>query len=241
MPVLYSFLSPFLVLLTLLLLYLIRLAFCLPGFPGLGLQQGQARLYGQKEKKNPQEQFNYLCPVHTHAMSRLFNISKLGLFFGILIISSILAGCVKDNRDEVPYVYLNLMLGLSTDLAHLGVMETATIIPDENGFGVIRFSHPEYPEILLGLGQIINGNGLIIYRWDIYEYEVYDITCTFQAQTDYCALHRNADFEGVFDCSCCSSRFLYNSDGYYAIEGPAAMPLRRYNAFIQADALIIRN
>ena len=174
-------------------------------------------------------------------MSRLFRISKLGLFFGILIISSIHPGCTKDNGDEVPYVYLNLILGLSTELSHLGVMETATITPNENGVGVIRFSNPDYPEIALGHGQILNGNGLIIYRKDIYEYAVYDITCTFQAQTDYCRLDRNADYEGVFDCPCCNSRFLYNSDGFYAIQGPAAMPLRQYNAFIQANSLIIRN
>ena len=174
-------------------------------------------------------------------MIRLFSISKLGLFFGILAISSILGSCVKNNGDEVPYVYLNLALGLSTDLAHLGVMETAIIITDNNGPGVIRFSNPQYPEIPLGLGQFLNGNGLIIYRKDLYEYEVYDITCTFQAQTDYCRLDRNPDFDGVFDCPCCDSRFLYNSDGFYAIEGPAVMPLKRYPAFIQANTLIIRN
>jgi hypothetical protein len=174
-------------------------------------------------------------------MSKLFIISKLGLFFVILTFSMFMDSCVKDNGDEVPYVYLNLALGLSTDLAHLGVMETATITPDNNGLGVIRFSNPQYPVIPLGPGQILNGNGLIIYRRDIHQYEVYDITCTFQAQVDYCSLERNADFDGVFDCPCCDSRFLYNSDGYYAIEGPAAMPLRRYPAFIQANALTIRN
>jgi Rieske Fe-S protein len=174
-------------------------------------------------------------------MSRLFSISKLGLFFGIPFFLFPLESCVKDNRDVVPYVYLNLSLGLSTDLAQLGIMESATIIPDKNGIGVIRFSNPKYPEISLGIGQIINGNGLIIYRSDIYEYEVYDITCTFQAQTDYCCLDRNPDFDLVYDCPCCNSRFLYNSDGFYAIEGPAALPLKRYAAFIQAGNLVIRN
>jgi len=115
---------------------------------------------------------------------------------------------VKDNRDVVPYVYLNLVLGLSTDLAHLGIDQTATITPDKNGLGIIRFSNPQYPEIPLGIGQILNGNGLIIYRSDIYQYEVYDITCTFQAQNDYCSLERNPDYEGVFDCPCCKSRIL---------------------------------
>jgi hypothetical protein len=174
-------------------------------------------------------------------MSRLFSISKLGLFFGILLFLLPLDSCVKDNGDVVPYVYLNLSLGLSSDLAHLGIMETATIIPDKNGIGVIRFSNPQYPEISIGIGQEIHGNGLIIYRSDIYEYEVYDITCTFQAQTDYCRLERHPDYEGVFDCPCCHSRFIYNSDGFYAIEGPAALPLKRYAAFIQAGYLVIRN
>ena len=174
-------------------------------------------------------------------MSRLFNISKLGLFFEIFAFIILLGSCTKDYRDVVPYVYLNLSLGLSTELAHLGILETATITPDTNGRGVIRYNNPQYPEITLGLGQFLNGNGLIIYRKDIYQYEVYDITCTFQAQTDYCALEPHPDYDGVFDCPCCNSRFLYNSDGFYAIEGPAAMPLKRYSAFVDANFLIIRN
>ena len=174
-------------------------------------------------------------------MSKLFNRSKLGLFFLILVIPSTQHGCVKDNGDIVPYVYLNLSLGLSTDLAHLGVAQTATLTPDNNGVGVIRFSNPQYPEIQLGFGQILNGNGLIIYRKEIYEYEVYDITCTFRAQTDYCALERHPDFEGVFECPCCQSRFLYDGQGFLAFEGPAAMPLQRYRAYVQAGSLIIQN
>jgi hypothetical protein len=148
---------------------------------------------------------------------------------------------VKDNNDYVPYVYLNLQLGLSTDLAHLGVSETATITPNQNGFGIIRYASPDLPVLTLGAGQILNGNGLIIYRSDLNNYEVYDITCTFQAQTDYCSLERNADYDVVFDCPCCNSKFVYNSDGYYPIEGPAAMQLKRYKAFISANTLIIRN
>jgi hypothetical protein len=141
----------------------------------------------------------------------------------------------------VPYIYLNLTLGLSTDLAHLGIGESATVTRDSNGNGFIRYASPDLPVIPLGAGQIMNGNGLIIYRMDQFSYEVYDITCTFQAQTDYCRLDRNPDFDVVFDCPCCSSRFLYNSDGYYPVEGPAAMPLKRYPAFVSANTLIIRN
>jgi hypothetical protein len=174
-------------------------------------------------------------------MCRLNVISKLGLFFGLAVSLIFLGGCAKDNKDIVPYVYLNLELGLFTDLAHLGNHQTATLTPNQDGIGVIRYSNPQYPEIALGIGQFLNGNGLIIYRGDGYNYEVYDITCTFQAQTDYCALERNPDYEGVYDCPCCNSRFLYNADGFYAIEGPAALPLRRYSAYVENNSLVIRN
>jgi hypothetical protein len=175
-------------------------------------------------------------------MNKYYFISKLGLFFGILATAVSFTACVKDNNDVVPYAHIDLILDLSTDLSHLGPQETATVIPNSGGIGgTIRFSNPQYPVIPLGAGQILQGNGVIIYRSDVYEYEVYDITCTFQAQVDYCALERNADYDGVWDCPCCQSRFLYNSDAYYAIEGPAAQPLKRYPAFVQASTLIIRN
>jgi Rieske Fe-S protein len=148
---------------------------------------------------------------------------------------------VKDNRDVVPYAYINLALGITTDLSHLGIGETATVIPDGNGICVIRFSNPKYPEISLGIGQELHGNGIIIYRSEFNVYEVYDITCTFQAQTDYCRLERHPDYDGVFDCPCCKSRFIYNADGFYAIEGPAAQPLKRYPSFIQSGDLVISN
>ena len=171
-------------------------------------------------------------------MSRLNPISKVGLFFIILAI--LLAwGCKRDNMEQVPYVYINLSLDLSTDLAQLGVSETATIIPDKNGNGVISFSNPQYPQIVLGAGQEINGNGIIIYRGNLYQYEVYDITCTFNAQTDYCRLNRS-DFEGLYECPCCNSRFLVNSDGY-VLQGPAAMPLKPYSSYISNNALAINN
>jgi hypothetical protein len=174
-------------------------------------------------------------------MNRLYVLSKLGLFFGLAAFLISLGGCVKDNKDIVPYVYLNLSLGLLTDLAHLGNHQTATLTPNEDGIGVIRYSNPQYPEIVLGLGQILNGKGLIIYRGDGYNYEVYDITCTFQAQTDPCALERNPDYEGIFDCPCCNSSFIYDFDGFSAWREPAALPLKRYSAYIEANSLIIRN
>jgi hypothetical protein len=174
-------------------------------------------------------------------MSRLSTTSKLGLFFGFLAIFILAGSCTRDNGDVVPYVHLDLSLGINTDLASLGVGEEATIRPDQNGAGVIRFNDPRLLDVQLGFGQILNGNGLIVYRKDIYRYEVYDITCTFKASTDYCALEPKEGFAYVFDCPCCNSSFLYNSDAYYVVKPPASMPLRRYNAFVDGGYLIIRN
>ncbi len=242
LPVLKGCLSPLIIFLLLLLLQLFLPALSLFDLSCLGLQRSKRQQQQKQEKKNPdQEQFNYLCPVLIHAMNKYFSTSKLGLFFGILATAVSFTTCVKDNNDVVPYARIDLILDLSTDLSHLGPQETATVIPNASGIGgVIRFSHPKYPEIPLGAGQILQGNGVIIYRSDVYEYEVYDITCTFQAQTDYCRLDRSEDFEGLYVCPCCDSKFLVQNDGF-VFEGPAAMPLKRYPAHIQNNALIVRN
>jgi hypothetical protein len=174
-------------------------------------------------------------------MNKYIYTSKLGLFFGILATAISFTACVKDNKDVVPYAHIDLVLDLSTDLANLGPGLTATIIPIENGLGsIIDFGIPKYPQIPLGPGQVIQGNGLIIYYNPLdYHYEVYDITCTFKAQTDYCRLDRT-EFDGVFQCPCCNSKFLVQQYGD-VFEGPAALGLKRYPAFIQNNALIVRN
>lgn len=169
-----------------------------------------------------------------------FNFNpKLGLFFLITAIFLIWS-CEKDNRDRVPYVYINLSLDLNNELALLGVSETLTITPDRNGNAVIRYGNPDYPSITLGPGQIVNGNGIIIYRAALYQYETYDITCTYRASTDYCRLERSGDFEGLYECPCCGSKFLVNS-GAYVFEGPAAMPLKSYRTIIDGNRLRINN
>jgi hypothetical protein len=242
LPVLEGCFPLLLIFLLLLLLQMFLPALSLPHLFRLGLQESNRQQQQKQEEKNPdQEQFNYLCPVLIHAMNKYFSISKLGLFFGILATAISFTACVKDNKDVVPYARIDLILDLSTDLSHLGPQETATITPNASGIGgVIRFTNPQYPVIPLGAGQILQGNGVIIYRSDVYEYEVFDITCTFQAQTDYCRLDRSEDFEGLYICPCCESKFLVQNDGF-VFEGPAAMPLKRYPSFIDNNALIVRN
>ncbi len=244
MPVLEGCLPLFFIFPFLLTLQLFLPAFGLSYLFCLGLQ-GSNRLQAQKQNEiNPdQEQFIYLCPVLNHAMHKHYSITKLGLFFGILATTICFTACVKDNKDVVPYAHIDLFLDLSSDLSLLGPGLTATVIPIENGIGsIIDFGDPKYPKIPLGPGQILQGNGIIIYHnpIDIYTYEVYDITCTFKAQTDYCRLDRHPDIDGIFVCPCCDSKFLVLQNGD-VFEGPAALGLKRYPAYVQNNALVIRN
>jgi hypothetical protein len=163
-------------------------------------------------------------------------ISKLGLFFLIFIITGT-ESCRDDKNDWVPYVLVNLVLDLQTDLSYLGVSETAIILPNDNGFGVLHFASPKNPEITLG--QAVYGNGLIIYRIDINEFAVYDITCTFKASSDYCALEMD-DTWLVPKCPCCESEFNILLEAS-PISGPAALPLKPYTTFIRNNQLFIKN
>jgi hypothetical protein len=172
-------------------------------------------------------------------MNRVLPIPKLGLFFVFAAIILCL-GCKREKRDVVPYVFISLSLDLVNEMVQLGVSETATIIPDNNGNGILRFSNPDYPTFTLGPSQIINGNGIVIYRAGLYDYLAYDLTCTYRAQTDYCRLERSTTFDGLYECPCCDSQFLVNS-GAYAFKGPAAAPLREYRTIINGTRLIINN
>jgi len=169
-------------------------------------------------------------------MKTINDYSKLGFFFFIFIITAT-ESCNDNDHDYIPYVPVNLVLDLQTDLSYLGVGETATITPNENGFGIIRFASSKLPEITLG--QQVYGNGLIIYRIDLSEFTVYDITCTYRANTDYCALEMDETWL-VPKCPCCNSEFNIPLDAT-PVSGPAALPLKSYHTFIRNNQLYIKN
>jgi nitrite reductase/ring-hydroxylating ferredoxin subunit len=161
---------------------------------------------------------------------------KLFLFF--LIINFILPESCNDNIiDGVPYVPVDIVLDLQADLSYVGVGETAILIPDPEGFGVLSFSSSKYAPITLG--QFIQGNGLIIYRQAVDEFAVYDITCTYKASTDFCALEMD-DTWLIPKCPCCGSEFNILLEGS-PVSGPAAVSLKQYSCFIRNNQLYIKN
>jgi hypothetical protein len=170
-------------------------------------------------------------------MQNYDRISKLGLFFILFLIINLNHSCNDDNQDIVPYVPVDIVLDIQTDLGHLGVGETATILPDEDGYGILSFSAPNYP--VIRLGQEVEGNGLILYRQDLYEFWVFDRTCTYKASVDYCGVEM--DNTGLFpECPCCHSQFVITLEGAVK-QGPAALPLKLYHAYLHGNQLFLSN
>jgi len=164
-------------------------------------------------------------------------VSKLGFFFLFLAFLGFSA-CEKDNRDNVPYVEVDLILDLQTDLAALGNLDAATVTPNSLGLARLNFSSSNVRPI--DLGQAVYGNGLIIYRISQYEFAAYDITCTYRADIDYCALEMGTNWL-VPGCPCCDSEFNLLLEGAPPISGPAALGLKQYNTFVRNNRLYIKN
>ena len=132
------------------------------------------------------------------------------------------ASCKKNKLCEFPYVYVNITLGIFSDLGDLGP-------------GEVYFLN----------NQGLNNNGIIVYKSEIpddfgnFEFFAFDRTCIHEP--DYsCALDTIKSFKGFVECPCCQSRFLLMTEGD-VFNGPAVCPLIRYNCIINGDRLIIRN
>ena len=162
--------------------------------------------------------------------------SKIFLF--PLVITFVINLSCKDNiSDTFPYISVDIVLDLQSDLSYLGVGETATLMPDPQGFGILSFASSKFSPI--SLGQVIGGNGLIIYRTGTDEFAVYDITCTFKASTDFCALEMD-DTWLIPRCPCCGSEFNILLEAS-PVSGPAASSLKQYYTFVRNNQLYIKN
>lgn len=163
---------------------------------------------------------------------------KLKLF-GIILLMLLPSSCKDDRRDYVPYVRVNLDLGLYTDLANLGIGMAAMIEPIENhNAGMMSFPGTQLNPVRID--QQVFGNGLYIYRAGEYDYLAFDRTCTFNAMTDYCKTILDEETGLLPYCPCCSSVYVLPSYGDVQ-KGPAALPLLQYETRVGSGRLLIRN
>ena len=136
--------------------------------------------------------------------------SKIWLFTIALVLLS--TNC-DTGGYRIPYVLVDLHLNIISELGNPAI-NSSTLIDG----GV---------------------NGLIVYREDFGLFHVYDRTCTLYPEHNT-AVEPDEDFEGVFICPECKSRYLLLT-GAEPLEGPATFPLHEYYSRVDRDLLHVYN
>jgi len=166
------------------------------------------------------------------------NIKKI-ITYTILFI--VLFSCKSDESAIVPAVTINYELSLTGELAYLGVgMYVTVTASDKNkNYSIVDYHNPKFASKTIA--QKTYGNGIIIYRKDFYDYQVFDLTCTYRAFDDYCQLKVDSQNNIIFVCPCCGSKFIVTTDGMPTNTSKAYKPLMQYAARIEGNTLIITN
>ena len=105
----------------------------------------------------------------------------------------------------------------------------------------IDLSLPEFSDLdVLGGSIFIDGgnSGIIIYRYSVNEYKIYDRTCSYEPSLN-CSFIDSINTTIAY-CNCCPSAFLLDQNGA-SINAPALLPLRMYNWYLEQNELYIFN
>ncbi len=121
--------------------------------------------------------------------------------------------CKKDKKDQIPYVYVNFYMNISTQ--YIGL----------NNIG--------------GYEYITGGvRGIIVYRRSTEEFMAYERDCPYQPSNS-CALVQVDNSAVMAVDSCCGSKFLL-LDGSI-VKGPATIMLKQYHTSFDGTTLHIFN
>jgi hypothetical protein len=163
-------------------------------------------------------------------MNRHF-IPNIIKFCKLLIILYLSTSCNKDSFQYIPDVQIDYELDVNIDLANLGIgqMATITAYSVNNNLSVVDFLNPKIPKIYISYKTY--GNGIILYKRDFDQYEVFDRTCPYRGLIDKCGVNVNkADLTAV--CPCCNSVFSIYSEGMPGNGSLAQKPLYQYQAVL---------
>ena len=104
----------------------------------------------------------------------------------------------------------------------------------------LNLTLPEFSDLqTVGNSVFINGGvkGIIVYRQGFDSYKTYDRNCSFEPSLS-CAIIDSVN-SSIAICKCCNSKFLL-SDGT-PFDGPALLPLKKYQNNLSEDFLYIYN
>mgnify|MGYP000991119727 CR=1 FL=1 len=166
------------------------------------------------------------------------NIIKI---FLITILLSNSFSCNKDETLVVPEVRVEYELSLTNELANLGVGMALTVTRDTNNtnFSIVDYNNVKYGK--KSIAQKTYGNGILIYRSDFNVYHAYDLTCTYNAFTDYCQTKIDSKNNLMLVCPCCGSGFLIVTGCMPTNKSKAYKPLKEYSTRINGNFLKITN
>ncbi len=167
----------------------------------------------------------------------LFKKQKIRTYFFINILFALIIACDKE-KDYVPYVPIYYSIDIINQL-NLGENESATITYFDDFTSIIQYpGNPSRPEHIIPYAT--KGNGVLIYK-SFETYLVYDLTCTYKPQENYCATEYDPETSIHYVCPCCGSKFNLLLDAFPEGESPASRPLKSYNTLVDGMQLIISN
>lgn len=135
--------------------------------------------------------------------------SNIKFFFVSLIFLSINIQCDENNKNYFPYVSVDEVLHLNSDLVDLGMLESKIVFPDEGYGGIILFKRSEE------------------------EYNAYDMACPYDTP-EVCTIEGKNSSDLTWECPCCGS--VYNLYNHGAVDKPPAeYPLKEYSVYIDWD------
>ncbi|RLD48020.1 MAG: hypothetical protein DRI94_13130 [Bacteroidetes bacterium] len=137
------------------------------------------------------------------------------IFFLIIFLSVIFIKCDKNKKDVVPNVYVNF---------------------------TIYINEPDYSELnAIGNSVMVTGGakGIIIYRNSLNEFCAYDRCCTYKPseKNEYVQLLEQGS-PIVVDSTCGSKFNLVDGS---VINGPAVLPLKKYNTTFDGNGVHVYN
>ena len=162
-------------------------------------------------------------------------IIKFCVFFFLFISFN---SCQQDISPYVPDVPIYYELGLTSELANLGVNQLVTITasPINSDYSIVNYHNSKLPNFTIAFKTY--GNGVILYRTAANEYQAFDITCTYRGLEDHCALKVTTG-DLVATCPCCKSEFLISSNGYPSTGSKAGRPLLQYTCSFTDDGMYL--
>ena len=114
-------------------------------------------------------------------------------------------------------------------------------IPDVNVDVYINILDPNYQNLSgLGAWAYINGGskGIIVFQYDLGKFSAFDRHCTYDSNSNCSTV--GVDNNNIYATdSCCGSKFQL-LDGV-PIQGPASIPLKRYNTSFDGNIIHIWN